>query len=41
MIFVHASPKNLLSRDSIYMVDVIIWPKFSKSNISIGEVIKS
>ena len=30
---------KVLSRDSNYTVDVFMWPKFGKSNISMREVI--
>ena len=30
---------KILSRDSNYFVDVVLWPKFDKPNISIREVI--
>ena len=30
---------KILSHDSNYIVDVLIWPKFGDCNISIGEVI--
>ena len=31
--------KKVLSRDSNYIVDVVMWPKFGNSNISMREVI--
>ena len=31
--------KKILSHDSNYVVDVVVWPKFGNSSISIGEVI--
>ena len=31
--------KIILSRDSNYIVDVVMWPKFGKSGISLREVI--
>ena len=31
--------KNILSRDSNYIVDVSMWPKFGNSSISLREVI--
>ena len=30
---------RILSHDSNYIVDVVMWPKFGNSNISIREVI--
>ena len=30
---------NILSRDSNYIVDVVMWPKFGNCNISMREVI--
>ena len=30
---------KILSRDSNYFVDVVMWPKFSNSSISMREVI--
>ena len=29
--------RNILSRDSIYIVDVVMWPKFGNSSISMRE----
>ena len=31
--------KKILSRDSNYIVDVVTWPKFGKSSISMRDVI--
>ena len=31
--------KKILSRDSNYIVDVVVWPKFDNSSISMREVI--
>ena len=31
--------KKILSHDSKYVVDVVVWPKFGNSSTSIGEVI--
>ena len=39
IIFVHDVTNKLLSRDSNYIVDVVIWPKFSNPSISMREVI--
>ena len=38
-IFVHDFTNKILSRDSNYIVDVIIWPKLDNSSISLREVI--
>ena len=37
--FVHDVTNNILSRESNYIVDVIMWPKFGNSSISLREVI--
>ena len=34
IIFVHDVTKRILWRDSNYIVDVVTWPKFDNSNIS-------
>ena len=39
IIFVHEVTSKILSRDSYYTVDVVIWPKFGNSSISMREVI--
>ena len=39
IIFVYDVTNNILSRDSNYIVAVVIWPKFGKPSISINEVI--
>ena len=36
---VHDLSNKILSRDSNYIVDVVIWPKFGSSSISMREVI--
>ena len=36
---VHDVINKILSRDSNYIVDVVMWPKFGNSSISIREVI--
>ena len=36
---VHDVINKVLSRDSNYIVDVVMWPKFGNSSISIREVI--
>ena len=39
IISVHDVTNKLLSRDSNYIVDVVVWPKFGNYNISMREVI--
>ena len=39
IIFVQQVTNKILLHDSNYFVDVVIWPKFDKSSISITEVI--
>ena len=39
IISVHDVTNKILSRDSNYIVDVVMWPKFGNSNISMREVI--
>ena len=39
MYSVYDVTKKILSHDSNYTMDVVIWPKFGKSNICIREVI--
>ena len=39
IIYVHDIPIKILSHDSNYIVDVVMWPKFGNSNISVREVI--
>ena len=34
IIFVYDVTNNILSHDSNYIVDVVMWPKFANSNIS-------
>ena len=41
LIFAHDVTKKILSRDSNYIVDVVMWPKFGKSSIFMREVITS
>ena len=41
IISVHDFTSKTLSCDSNYVVDVVIWPEFGNSNISIREVIIS
>ena len=37
--FVNDITNKILSRDSNYIVDVVTWPKFDNSSISMREVI--
>ena len=39
IIFVYDITNKILSPDSNYIVDVVIWPKFGNSSISMREVI--
>ena len=39
IIFVHDVTNKILSRDSNYIVDVVMWPKFGNSSISMKEII--
>ena len=39
IIFVNDVTSKSLSRDSNYIVDVVIWPKFGNSSISVREFI--
>ena len=39
ILYVHDITSKVLSRDSIYIVDVGMWPKFGNTNISMREVI--
>ena len=41
IISVHDLTNKILSRDSSYIVDLVMWPKFSYSSISMKEVITS
>ena len=36
---IHDVTNKILSRDSNYIVDLVMWPKFGNSSISIKEVI--
>ena len=38
-ISVHDVTDKILSRDSNYVVDVVMWPKFGNYNVSMREVI--
>ena len=37
--FVHDITNKILSRDSNYIADVVMWPKFRNSSISMRDVI--
>ena len=37
--FVHGVTNKILSRDSNYILDIVMWPKFGNSSISVTEVI--
>ena len=39
IIYVYDVTNKFLSRDSNYIVDVVMWPKFGNSSISMREVI--
>ena len=39
IIYVHDVTNKILSRDSNYIVDVVMWPKFGNSSIYMREVI--
>ena len=39
IIFVHDITNKILSRDSNYITDVIMWPKFGNCSISMGKVV--
>ena len=39
LISIHDATKRLLSRDWNYIVNVVMWPKFSNSSITMREVI--
>ena len=39
IIYLHDFTRKTLSRDSNYIVDVVVWPKFGYPNISMREVI--
>ena len=38
MIFVHNFTNKILSRDSNYILDVVMWQKFGNSSISMREI---
>ena len=37
IIFIHDVTNKILLRDSNYIVDLVMWPKFDKSDISMRE----
>ena len=39
IIFVYDTINKILSRDSIYVVNVVMWPKFGNSSVSMREVV--
>ena len=39
IIYIHGFAEKILSRDSNYILDVVMWPLFGNSNISMREVI--
>ena len=39
IVFVHNGTNKILSHDSNHFVDVILWPEFGNSSISMREVI--
>ena len=39
MIYIYDVTSKILSRDANYIVEVIMWPKFGNSSISMTEVI--
>ena len=41
IISVHDVNNTILSRDLNYIADVVMWPKFGNSSISMREVIKT
>ena len=41
MTFAHDITNKILSRDSNYIVDVVMWPKFGNCSISMRKVITS
>ena len=38
MIFAHDVTNKILLRDSNYIVEVVMWPKFGKSSLSMRQV---
>ena len=41
IISVHDVVNNILSRDSNYNIEMVMWPKFGNSSISMREIITS
>ena len=41
IVFVYEVTNKVLSRDSSYIVDVVMWPKFGNLSISMREVVNS
>ena len=41
IISVHDVTNNFLSRDSNYIIDVVMWPKFGNCSICMRKVIKT
>ena len=41
IISVHDDTNKILSLNSNYIVDLVMWPKFGKSSISMREVVKT
>ena len=41
IMYIHDVTNKIWSRDSIYFIDAVMWPKFDNSSISIREVIKT
>ena len=39
IIYIHGVTKEVLSHDSNFIADMVMWPKFGNSSISMGEVI--
>ena len=39
IIFVYDVTNKILSRNSNYIIDVVMWPKFGRNNISMRKVI--
>ena len=39
IIFVHDVTNKILSRDSNYIIDLVMWPKFGNCSISMRKVI--
>ena len=39
IIYIHGVTKEVLSHDSNFIADMVMWPKFGNSSISVREVI--